>query len=142
MRKRRTGGYAFIRRRQGRSIDVEETAIASARHNAPRAEFRTGSASQLPFPDQAFDAAIFVNSLHHVEISSMEQALSEAGRVLKHGGHLIVIESLPEGSFFETFRSIEDETAVRLGKPVGDSLFYETRSSPREKCRALAYRDF
>ena len=95
-------------------IDVEETAIESARHNAPLAEFRTGSASRLPFPDQAFDAAIFVNSLHHVEVPSMAQALFEAGRVLKPGGYLIVIEPLPEGSFFETFRSIEDETAVRL----------------------------
>jgi SAM-dependent methyltransferase len=95
-------------------IDVEETAIESARRNAPLAEFRTGSASQLSFADQAFDATIFVNSLHHIDPPSMEQALSEAGRVLKHGGHLIVIEPLPEGSFFETFRSIEDETAVRL----------------------------
>jgi SAM-dependent methyltransferase len=95
-------------------IDVQKTAIESARRNAPLAEFRTSSASQLPFADQAFDAAIFVNSLHHVEPPSMEQALFEAGRVLKPGGHLIVIEPLPEGSFFETFRSIEDETAVRL----------------------------
>ena len=95
-------------------IDVEETTIKSAMHNAPLAEFRTGSASQLPFPDQVFDAAIFVNSLHHIDSLSMERALSEAGRVLKFGGHLIVIEPLPEGSFFEAFRSIEDETAVRL----------------------------
>jgi SAM-dependent methyltransferase len=95
-------------------IDVEETVIESARHNAPLAEFHTGSASQLPFTNQAFDAAVFVNSLHHVEPLSMEQALFEAGRVLKPGGHLIVIEPLPEGSFFETFKSIEDETAVRL----------------------------
>lgn len=95
-------------------LDIQEATIELARHNAPRAEFRTGSASQLPFPDQVFDAAIFVNSLHHIDPSSMEQALSEAGRVLRPGGHLIVIEPLPEGSFFETFRSIEDETAVRL----------------------------
>ena len=71
-------------------IDIEETAIESARRNAPLAEFRTGSANQLPFADQAFDAAIFVNSLHHVEPRSMEQALFEAGRVLKHGGHLVL----------------------------------------------------
>jgi ubiquinone/menaquinone biosynthesis C-methylase UbiE len=95
-------------------IDIEEAAIESARRNAPLAEFRTVSANQLPFADQAFDAAIFVNSLHHVEPSSMKQALFEAERVLKPGGHLIVIEPLPEGSFFEAFRSIEDETAVRL----------------------------
>jgi SAM-dependent methyltransferase len=95
-------------------IDVEEIAIESARRNAPLAKFRTSSASQLPFPDQVFDAAIFVNSLHHIDPPSMERALSEAGRVLKPGGHLIVIEPLPEGSFFEAFRSIEDETAVRL----------------------------
>ena len=112
-------------------IDVEETTIKLARHNAPLAEFRTGSASQLPFPDQVFDAAIFVNSLHHIDPPSMERALSEAGRVLKPSGHLIVIEPLPEGSFFEAFRSIEDETAVRLEGQSANRRF--TRSDLRHE---------
>jgi ubiquinone/menaquinone biosynthesis C-methylase UbiE len=92
--------------------------IEPVRRNAPLAEFRTGSASQFPSADQAFDAAILVISLHHVEVLSMEQALFQAGRVLKPGGHLIVVEPLPEGSFFEAFKSIEDETTVR---PEGQS---------------------
>ncbi len=113
-------------------IDVDEASIEAAKRAAPLGHFRTGSASQLPFADQAFDAAIFMNSLHHVESALMEQALSEAARTLKKDGRLIVIEPLPKGSFFEAFRSIEDETAVRLDAQAAITRF-EKPGLHREK---------
>jgi hypothetical protein len=75
----------------------------------------------------------------------MEQALSEAGRVLGLGGRLIVIEPLPEGSFFRAFRSIEDETAVRLESQSAIRRF--TRPDLRheksiEFLRIETFRDF
>jgi SAM-dependent methyltransferase len=69
------------------------------------------------------------------------QALFEAGRVLKPGGHLIVVEP-PESSLFEAFKSIEDEAAVRLEGQLAIRRFPRTRPSPREKCRILAHGNF
>lgn len=46
----------------------------------------------LPFDDASFDLLIYANSLHHVPIALIPQALREACRVLRTGGLLCVIE--------------------------------------------------
>lgn len=104
-------------------IDLDRTAIDSARRLAPLAEFHIVSASQLPFAEGTFDAVVLVNSLHHIPPGLMIKALQEGLRVLGPGGHLIVIEPLPKGSFFEAFRAIEDETVVRLEAQEAISKF-------------------
>lgn len=77
------------------------------------ARYLQGSAQALPFPNVSFDAVIFFNSLHHVPIESMDAALAEAARVLRHAGVLYVQEPLAEGSAFALLRPVEDETRVR-----------------------------
>jgi ubiquinone/menaquinone biosynthesis C-methylase UbiE len=94
-------------------IDPNAQAIDKARTGTPDARFETGTAEALPFPDHAFDLVVMLNALHHVPVADMDKALSEAHRVLRHHGTLIVIEPLASGSFFEALRPIEDETEVR-----------------------------
>ena len=95
-------------------IDPDPTALAEARKTAPTAILRQAVAESLPFVDGAMHAAIFVNSLHHVPVPGMAGALAEAARIVEHGGDVIVVEPLPEGTFFESMRPIEDETLIRL----------------------------
>jgi ubiquinone/menaquinone biosynthesis C-methylase UbiE len=94
-------------------LDPDESAIAAARRAAPGSRFVRGGAEALPFDSQAFDGVIFLNSLHHVSVAKMAAALDEAARVLCAEARLIVVEPLPEGSFFRAFQIVEDETAVR-----------------------------
>lgn len=94
-------------------IDAALPAIRAARAAAPDCCFEVASAERLPFRDRAFDGAVFLNSLHHLPRDSMQAALREAARVTATGGYVAVIEPLAEGSFFEAFRLIEDETEVR-----------------------------
>lgn len=93
-------------------VDPSAEAIAAARANAPEAAFQVASAEHLPFADASFDGAIFLNALHH--IPEMTEALREAGRVVRPGGRVVVVEPLAAGSFFAALRPVEDETAVRL----------------------------
>ena len=95
-------------------IDTQDAAVAAAKERVPDGDFRVASSAALPFVDKSFDAVIFLNSLHHVPVAEMVTAMEEASRVLGSKGHLVVIEPLPEGSFFQAFRDIEDETVVRL----------------------------
>ncbi|MFG1480765.1 methyltransferase domain-containing protein [Xanthobacter sp. V4C-4] len=92
-------------------IDPSSEAVAAARRAAPGAVFEVAVAQALPFAAESVDAAVFVNSLHHVPVAAMGVALAEALRVSR--GPVVVIEPLAEGPFFEALRPVEDETAVR-----------------------------
>lgn len=94
-------------------VDPAEDAIAAARRTAPEAEFQVAGGEKLPFADRSFAGVVFLNSLHHAPVHVMESCLIEAGRVTAPEGRIVVIEPLAEGSFFEAFRAIEDETEVR-----------------------------
>lgn len=72
-----------------------------------------GRAEDLPFAAGSIDVAVFFNSLHHVDIDNMGQALSEATRVLKSGGVLYVCEPVAEGPHFDLMQPVHDETVVR-----------------------------
>ena len=67
----------------------------------------------MPFEDDSFDDAVFLNSFHHVPEAAMHRALREAARVVEPAGAIVIIEPLAEGSFFSTLRPVEDETHVR-----------------------------
>lgn len=92
-------------------VDPGPEAIAAARAAVPGARFEPAGGEALPFADHAFDAAIFINSLHHVPPTHMRAALREAVRVSR--GPVLIVEPLAEGSYFEAMRPVEDETAMR-----------------------------
>lgn len=94
-------------------IDPDEDAVKAARKAVPNARFERATAEALPFADGTFDAAIFLNALHHVPEALMRQALAETRRVLTKDGALIVVEPLARGTFFEVMRPVEDETEIR-----------------------------
>ena len=79
-----------------------------------------GGAEHLPVEAGSFQAALMVNSLHHVPVAQMDRALGEAAYALKPGGRLIVIEPLPQGDWFELLRPVEDETEIR--RAAADAL--------------------
>ena len=58
-------------------------------------EFRLGDALELPFEDNTFDVVAIANSLHH--IPDICKALSEAKRVVKPNGIIIVSEMFCDG---------------------------------------------
>jgi SAM-dependent methyltransferase len=95
-------------------IDPDPEAVAQAMALLPSADVRQAGAERLPFADASFDGTIFLNSLHHVPVALMLQALLEALRVVGRAGSVVVVEPLPEGPFFEAMRPLEDEIEVRL----------------------------
>ncbi len=54
-----------------------------------------------------------LKSLHHVPVESMAQALVDAARVLRPGGHLYVSEPVYAGPLNEVVRLFNDEGKVR-----------------------------
>jgi ubiquinone/menaquinone biosynthesis C-methylase UbiE len=83
---------------QAVGVDLSREMLAVARVNLERAGLRNGSVRQadmyqLPFPGGSFDAVIIHQVLHYAERPA--EAIAEAARVLRPGGHLLVIDFLP-----------------------------------------------
>lgn len=105
-------------------VDPHAPAVEAARTKTPAAQFAVCGAQSLPFDPASFDAAVFLNSLHHVPVDEMGKALDEARRVVREDGAILIVEPLAEGSYFETMRPIEDETAIRhaAGVAIADAV--------------------
>lgn len=94
-------------------VDPSADALSRARQRLPDADFHCALAEKLPADIGCFDAAYFVNSLHHVAPDQMQAALLAAVSVIRPCGIVVVIEPLAQGSFFRAMRPIEDETVIR-----------------------------
>lgn len=112
------GALTRLMTRQGArvlGIETSDYQLAKARAAERQGDevYAEGTAEHLPAPDCTIDAVVFFNSLHHVEVDAMDQALAEAARVLRPGGFVYVSEPIAEGPFFELCRPVDDETVVR-----------------------------
>lgn len=88
-----TGSSAAPMAKQGALVtclDLSEGMIAEGRRRNPDLEFVHGSAEELPFEDNTFDAVTISFGLRNVQ--HPKQALSEFYRVLKPGGRAVVCE--------------------------------------------------
>lgn len=96
-------------------IDPGERQLKKARSEAPAGdeEYIEGIAQALPDRDSSVDIVVFFNSLHHVPIDQLDDALAETGRVLVDDGMAYIAEPLATGPMFELNKIINNETEVR-----------------------------
>ena len=77
---------------QATGLDLSKAALDLAqenfKHNNINAEFKHGSAEELPFEDNTFDIVASLGVLHQTE--STQQAVSEVYRVIKPGGETVI----------------------------------------------------
>ena len=108
--------------------------------------FVAAGAQAIPFPDASFDLALMLKSLHHVPAELMAQALGEAARVLRPGGHLYVSEPVYGGPWNDLIRLFNDERVVRaaaqaaLDDALGSGAWEQT--AERRFAMPSVFRDF
>jgi SAM-dependent methyltransferase len=60
---------------------------------ADRVDVKTGDARKLPFPDANFDTVLSSVALHNIyDERGRRQAVGEVARVLKPGGHVLIVD--------------------------------------------------
>lgn len=91
--------FRFLRRAAGAHatvLDMTESMLVEGRHRAEaeqmadQLDWVVGDAMALPFPDNSFD--VYTISFGIRNVTRIPDALSEAYRVLKPGGRLMVLE--------------------------------------------------
>jgi SAM-dependent methyltransferase len=93
------------------AVDPDAEALEKARVRIPRAEFHQGSGEALAFPDRSFDAVLFTMSLHH---QHAEKALSNAARVIRENGTILVLEPVVGTDIERVCRPLDDERYALL----------------------------
>ena len=106
-----------LMRRGAKATGVDPSAdlLSKAREMAPDAALVESGGEVLPFADDTFGGAIFLNSLHHIPQDLIRPALAEAMRVIEPGATMLVIEPLARGGYQQVFAPLDDETDVRAG---------------------------
>jgi SAM-dependent methyltransferase len=106
-------------------LDFSETMLAYARSRSPGVEFVRGDATNLPFPDDSFDAVIAAFLLLH--LGRPEEAVAEAARVLAPDGRAAFsVWSEPSrsrwlGVVFDAFMDVGAHPPA--GVPPGPPIF-------------------
>jgi len=81
-------------------LEYNDGMLAQARQVVPDVKLVQGSADQLPFPDQSFDAVTINQVVHHFPSDNnyafLEKAVQEVARVLRPGGCVVVSTSAPD----------------------------------------------
>ena len=77
-----------------RGIDISEDMLAMSRRrcaNQPWTAFQKADATQLPYPDGAFDAAVSTQVYEY--IADVPAALAELYRVIRPGGRVLILDT-------------------------------------------------
>ena len=113
-------------------LDLTESMLAEGRrraeaeHLAGQLDWVAGDAMALPFADNSFDAYTISFGIRNV--TRIEDALSEAFRVLRQGGRLMVLEfsQIPSRPLQELYDLYSFNVIPRLGQLVaGDRDSYQ-----------------
>jgi SAM-dependent methyltransferase len=78
---------------QHTAVDINTWALSEARQFYPQISFSQASATELPFPDDSFDAVITWTVLQHIPNSLVGKALSEIKRVARPSSLIILCEA-------------------------------------------------
>ena len=127
--------FRFLRRAPGASAvvcDMTEGMLIEGRKRAEatamadRLEWVTGDAMKLPFDDSSFD--VYTISFGIRNVTRIPDALSEAFRVLRPGGRLMVLEfsQLPSAGLQRLYDLYSFNVIPRLGQAIaGDRDSYQ-----------------
>ena len=94
-------------------VDLSKEALQFARQRFTACEFVRANACTLPFANETFDVVAFSSVLHHID--NFTQALFEARRVVRRGGHVFAFDPNLLNPAMALFRSPRSPFYIKEG---------------------------
>lgn len=114
-----TGGMTMFLRKLGKVVGLEHNVHAMALARNKKIKVYQGSGNKLPFANNQFTLVTFFDVLYHKKITE-EKALSEAWRVLKKDGYVVITDcALP---FFWSSHDVAMHAKKRFTKTELETL--------------------
>jgi ubiquinone/menaquinone biosynthesis C-methylase UbiE len=109
---------------------VEYGAGLAKKHGVSNLQYRKGDIEDVPIPDGHVDLAFFSQALHHAQ--HPERAVSEAWRILKPGGRIVVLDLLRHN--YEDAREMYADlwlgfSEVEVGRYLRDAGFKKVETA-------------
>lgn len=101
-------------------LDVSKTAIKDIQANI---ELIIGSAQNMGFKENSFEAAIYVVSLQF--ISNIKKAMQETARILNKSGKIIIMLLNPKSTFFKE-KKLDKESYIKKIKHTNLTYIQKT----------------
>ncbi len=121
------GGFCEVAAARGAEVhglDAAPAEIARARRRVPNGDFQIGLMEELPWPDDTFDVVTGFNALQYA--LDLNRALSEAQRVSRPGGRLVICKwTRPErNEFFALLIAVDAARSASLhaSDPIEDAV--------------------
>lgn len=100
-------------------VDLSEGMLARARQVAPAADLLIGDITALPLPNKSVDHVVCSLALTH--LSDLRPFFAEAARVMRPGGHLLLLDTRGHFTGSSRYPLIEETLERRLGYVAGFS---------------------
>lgn len=132
-------------------VDVSPAMLEEAKvkmfekHLTAACHFHAAAMEKLKWPDETFDGITIGFGIRNA--ADRQAALREMWRVLKPGGHLVILEALPpENRFFKTLQTLHMKLGVSfLGRFLSEGSAYKYLGrtvaafpGPKDFCQVLA----
>jgi len=138
----RGGGASYlvrtVRPASYMALDLNSSGIAfcQKRHNLPGLDFVQGSADDLPFDDESFDAVLNVEASHLY--LQFPRFLAEAARVLRPGGHFLYADVLPRVRIGEWEAALAEAPMRRISERIiNEEVMRGIETSPQDTLALL-----